>query len=214
MKNDLIKPLLKVGGSYLFELILSLVIGIVVSVLGLVLAIFLMSFKTTSVTLMQINLWITYLPIQTIFSVICFILAFKRAIFRALSQLTAQHGAAFFDQTLGRFVSMVESRQAGAMTDLLKAPEKLTVGFKEFLSGTENVPKWMQKVSVHYLKKLAKKVSQNGVSTSEIMSNNEFDQDKFRAWSVQKMADQFAPSWFYFALLIAAYFLAIFWVLR
>jgi hypothetical protein len=189
MKTDLIKPLLKTGFAYVWALVSCTFLGLLITALGLWLALSLSHLEGAAWS--GKAMWVLSLVLPFVYAG----LGHQRGLSLLLSRLTASHGLLFFDQTLGRFMDGVQTRQPGGLLALLSTPQKLADAFHEFLTETSRFPSWLKRAAQSYMVRLGQRLSQESLLPEGVTHDGQLDRDKFRTWVVDYMQGQFLPSW-------------------
>ena len=188
MNLDVIKPLMSNGVQYVKEIAKCSLAGLLVS-------------GTVLLVLMKV-LPSRPGPMAAAFVCFLFFLVFyglvghQRGIFRMLGNLSHSHGGLLFDQTLGRFVQMTESRRPGTLAGMLSAPGKVTASFKEFLRNDGSViPRPLRRLGAYYVGKFDARITQGGALPVGAVVDGQVREEVLKDWAVQQMREQFAPSW-------------------
>ena len=197
MSLDVIKPLLSNGVQYVKEVLKCTLAGLVASGAVLLVLVALLPARTGPVSLAVLG---------ALFFVVFYGLAgHQRGIFRMLSTLAHAHGGLLFDQTLGRFIQATEARRPGTLASLLSVPGKVTESFKEFLRNDGSViPRPLRRLGIYYVGKFDASISQSGVLPTGAVVDGQVHEDVVKGWAVQRMREQFEPSWNGFFAILAA----------
>jgi hypothetical protein len=186
--KELVKPLVSGGGKYLAEVAKCVGLGVLAgaAVLSVLLAL-LPSGRG--------------LGLVAFGGCLLFVLAYglaghQRGIFGVLSGMAHTHGGLLYDQTLGRFVASAEARQPGTLAGLLSAPGRLTASFDTFLRHEGSIlPGLLRRVGRHYVAKIDRQLTAAGSLPAEAVVGGQLHERGLRAWAVERMREQFEPTW-------------------
>ena len=191
MNMDVIKPLMSNGMQYMKEVLKCSFSGLLVSGSVLLVLIAVLPSGTGPSALAVMGF--------LVFLIIYGLTGHQRGIFRMLSDLSQSHGGLLFDQTLGRFVQIAESRRPGTVVSMLSAPGKVTASFKEFLGNDGSaVPRPLRRLGTYYVGKFDERVTQGGALPVGAVVDGQLREEALRDWAVQHMREQFEPSWTWF----------------
>ncbi|MET0334986.1 MAG: hypothetical protein ABW190_11990 [Rhizobacter sp.] len=189
MSLDVIKPLLGNGLQYVAEVMKCGVAGLFLSgavLLGLIAAL------PTSASLGALAI------VGCLLALVLYVLAgHQRGVMRVLGNLTQAHGGPLFDQTLGRFIQITESKRPGTVAGLLGAPGRLAGAFRQFLGNDGSViPRPLRKLGARYVDKLDSSLAESGPNDAVV--GGHLREDALRSWAVQRMSEQVSPGWNFF----------------
>lgn len=195
MNKDAIKPLLGTGLQYVGEVLKCGAAGVFVSgavLLGLVMALP----AGAGVNVLAI--------VGCLFALVLYVVAgHQRGVMRVLSQLTQSHGGLLFDQTLGRFIQVTESKRPGTVAGLLGTPGRLASAFRDFLGNEESrIPRPLRRLGVRYVDKLDRSLAESGPADAVV--GGQLREEALRSWAVQRMSEQVAPGWTLFSIVAIA----------
>jgi hypothetical protein len=205
--TDNIKPLLGAGGLYVLEVGRALLVGGLISAAALVLLI--LNVPSEGASHRIIVLGVISMPV---FTLIYALAGHQRGLARVLAKLTQAHGGMLFDQTVGRFLAATEARKPGALTALVATPQKLADGLHGYLAQVSLRPKWLKRVALRYLGRLADAVGAQPLLPDGVVTQGQFDPEGFKQWAVEAMHEQFSPSWRGFAIVAAVHALCLLWL--
>ncbi|MBC7955650.1 MAG: hypothetical protein H7Y33_07260 [Cytophagales bacterium] len=188
MNIDVIKPLMSNGLQYVKEVLKCSLAGLVVS--GTVLLVLIGVLPSRPGPMATAAMGFVF------FLIFYGLVGHQRGILRMLSNLSHSHGGLLFDQTLGRFMQMTESRRPGSLAGMLSAPGKLTASFKEFLRNDGSiVPRPLRRLGIYYVGKFDARITQSGALPVGAVVDGQLHEEALKDWAVQQMREQFEPSW-------------------
>lgn len=190
MNMDAIKPLLGNGFQYVAEVLKCGAAGVFLS--GAVLLGLLMALPaSTGLKLLAI--------VGCFAALVLYVMAgHQRGVMRVLSNLTQSHGGLLFDQTLGRFIQATEAKRPGTVAGLLGAPGRLAGAFRQFLGSDGSIiPRPLRRLGAHYVDKLDQSLAEAGPTDAVV--GGQLREEALRTWAVQRMSEQVAPGWTFFA---------------
>lgn len=188
------QPLLKSGARYTVEMARCIVLGVLLSALCAVLF-FLFSDRTVHRGLMVVLS-------ALVFPVLYALVGHQRGIGRVLATLTRSHGAYLYDHTLGRFIETIESRRPGAMAAALSSPRKLVQAFRTYLHENPGMPRMIRRVAVHYVGRVGEQLDEGTLTRQDMVVDGRINAAALRHWAVERMHDQFLPSWQGFGIVL------------
>ena len=194
------QPLLKSGARYTVEVARCVVLGVLLSALCAVLF-FLFSDRTVHRGLMVVLS-------ALVFPVLYALVGHQRGIGRVLATLTRSHGAYLYDHTLGRFIETIESRRPGAMAAALSSPRKLVQAFRTYLHENPGMPRMIRRVAVHYVGRVGEQLDEGTLTRQDMVVDGRINAAALRHWAVERMHDQFLPSWQGFGIVLTLQLLA------
>jgi len=194
------QPLLKSGARYTVEVARCIVLGVLLSALCAVLF-FLFSDRTVHRGLMVVLS-------ALVFPVLYALVGHQRGIGRVLATLTRSHGAYLYDHTLGRFIETIESRRPGAMAAALSSPRKLVQAFRTYLHENPGMPRMIRRVAVHYVGRVGEQLDEGTLTRQDMVVDGRINAAALRHWAVERMHDQFLPSWQGFGIVLTLQLLA------
>jgi len=194
------QPLLKSGARYTVEMSRCIVLGVLLSALCAVLF-FLFSDRTVHRGLMVVLS-------ALVFPVLYALVGHQRGIGRVLATLTRSHGAYLYDHTLGRFIETIESRRPGAMAAALSSPRKLVQAFRTYLHENPGMPRMIRRVAVHYVGRVGEQLDEGTLTRQDMVVDGRINAAALRHWAVERMHDQFLPSWQGFGIVLTLQLLA------
>ncbi|MDW3686335.1 hypothetical protein RA280_32270 [Cupriavidus sp. CV2] len=187
--GDLGKSMLKAGSLYLWEIVRCCVAGLVLSLIA-----FTLVAKGSAGMGWPLAAAAAVLLIG--FPIAYFVVGQQRALDRVLGTLANAHGERFYDATLGRFVDSLQAQQPGALASLLAKPQALTARLRDFLEGSERMPRLARRVALHLSDKVIAAVPFAGLAAQDAPA-------AMRTAAVNALQDQFDASWRPF-LIVAA----------
>jgi hypothetical protein len=143
-----------------------------------------------------------------VFPVLYALVGHQRGIGRVLATLTRSHGAYLYDHTLGRFIETIESRRPGAMAAALSSPRKLVQAFRTYLHENPGMPRMIRRVAVHYVGRVGEQLDEGTLTRQDMVVDGRINAAALRHWAVERMHDQFLPSWQGFGIVLTLQLLA------
>ncbi|KQV78277.1 hypothetical protein [Rhizobacter sp. Root1221] len=194
------QPLLKSGARYTIEVGRCILFGVVISAVcaGLF---FWLSDRT-------MHRGIVVVLSALVFPVLYGLAGHQRGIGRALATLCRSHGGYLYDHTLGRFLDTIESRRPGAIATAFSSPRKLVQSFRTYLHENPGMPRMMRRVALHYVGRVGEQIDEGTLTQHNMVVDGRVNAAALRHWAVERMHDQFLPSWKGFGIVFSLQVLA------
>lgn len=119
----------------------------------------------------------------------------QRGVGRALASLCRSHGGLLYDHTIGRFVETVEARRPGAFAAAIASPTRLVQQFRLYLHENPAMPRPIRRVALRYVRRLGQNLAERGQPVDQWLVDGRVNAAALRHWAIQRMHDQFLPSW-------------------
>lgn len=209
-KSPLAQPLIKSGARYTVEMARCIVFGIVLCIVSAVV------FFSMAGGGALVHRGLVVVMSVVLFPVLYAIVGHQRGIGRALATLSRSHGGFLYDHTMGRFIDAVESRPGG-FGAMLASPAKLMRGFRSFLNESPVMPRMIRRVALHYVDRVGERLQDGTTLPPQVMQDGKFNPPAFKHWAVERMHDQFLPSWRGFGIVAGLQLMctaALLWVSR
>lgn len=187
-KSPLAQPLIKSGARYTVELGRCIVFGVLLCIVS---AVVFFSFAGEGAL---VHRGVFLLATAVGFPLLYAIAGHQRAIGRALATLSRSHGGFLYDHTMGRFIEAVEARPGG-FASVLASPAKLVRGFRSFLQESPAMPRMIRRVALRYVDRVGERLRDSSTLPPDILRDGKFNAPAFKHWAVERMHDQFLPSW-------------------
>lgn len=201
-KAPVTRPLIHCGARYTVELARCILFGVLLSAASAT-AFFLLATRGGAM-----HRGLVLLLSALVFPLLYALAGHQRGIGRALASLTRSHGGLLYDHTLGRFFETVEARRPGAFAAAMASPTRLVQQFRLYLHEQPAMPRTVRRVAVRYVSRLVQRLGENGLPADQLLDDGRVNPAALRHWAIQRMHDQFLPSWQGFGLVCGLQVLA------